>query len=586
MTDTVEEKTISNIDGNLQGLKQNHIHRLEKLFKRRIPPREIVTQEFARQLSEASHEIHRQVGVLVNRNGYVEHVIVGNANSIVLPDLKRVRMGAGRFRGLRCLHTHLAGEGLTQDDLTDLALLRLDLMAAIDVRGDGMPGVVRAAHLLPANGGSAAGSTDAQNGSETPAMWGFLDPQVPSQLDVDFIELIESLEEEVARARHVRNPRDNRDRAILVGVTTGSASSAQESVNELRELARSAGVVVLDSIIQRRPRLDPRSLVGRGKLDELIIQSLQLGADVIIFDQNLTPAQVRAINEATDLKIIDRTQLILDIFAQRAQSREGKIQVELAQLKYMLPRLTGSGIEMSRLMGGIGGRGPGETKLEVDRRRVRDRIHLLEKQIEQIRTSRRVQRTRRMRRDLPIISIVGYTNAGKSTLLNALTASSVNAEDLMFATLDPSSRRLRLPRDREVIINDTVGFIRDLPPDLITAFRATLEEMEGSDILIHLVDASSAQIEEHIESVEKILVDLNLSGLPRLLVYNKADLLNHEKLENMKLSSDSIFISALDRDSLLPMVERVSQMLETSASSQSKMYEEQMNSLSSVRLTS
>lgn len=568
----MEENTISNIDGNLQGLKPNQIHRLEKLSKRRIPPRQIVTQEFARQMSEVSHEIHRQIGVLVNRNGYVEHVVVGNARSIVLPDLKRVRMGADRFRGLRCLHTHLAGEGLTQDDLTDLALLRLDLMAAIDVRSDGMPGLVRAAHLLPANGHGSANTAfeinDAQSAPHPPAMWGFLDPQAPSQLDIDFIELIESLEEELARARHVRNPRDQRDRAILVGVTTGSAGSAQESVDELRELARSAGVVVLDSIVQRRQKLDPRSLVGRGKLDELIIRSLQLGADVIIFDQNLTPAQVRAINEATDLKIIDRTQLILDIFAQRAQSREGKIQVELAQLKYMLPRLTGSGIEMSRLMGGIGGRGPGETKLEVDRRRVRDRIHLLEKQTEELRTSRRVQRTRRMRRDLPIISIVGYTNAGKSTLLNALTASSVTAEDRMFATLDPTSRRLRLPRDREVIINDTVGFIRDLPPDLITAFRATLEEMEGSNILIHLVDASSAQIEDHISSVHKILDELNLSGIPRQLVFNKSDLLSEEKIENMKLGFDAIFISALDRQSLLPMIERVSQMLEATGDSQ------------------
>lgn len=568
----MEENTISNIDGNLQGLKPNQIHRLEKLSKRRIPPRQIVTQEFARHLSEVSHEIHRQIGVLVNRNGYVEHVIVGNARSIVLPDLKRVRMGADRFRGLRCLHTHLAGEGLTQDDLTDLALLRLDLMAAIDVRSDGMPGLVRAAHLLPANGQGSADTAfdinDAHSASQPPAMWGFLDPQAPSQLDIDFIELIESLEEEVARARHVRNPRDQRDRAILVGVTTGSAASAQESVDELRELARSAGVVVLDSIVQRRQKLDPRSLVGRGKLDELIIRSLQLGADVIIFDQNLTPAQVRAINETTDLKIIDRTQLILDIFAQRAQSREGKIQVELAQLKYMLPRLTGSGIEMSRLMGGIGGRGPGETKLEVDRRRVRDRIHLLEKQIEELRTSRRVQRTRRMRRDLPIISIVGYTNAGKSTLLNALTASSVTAEDRMFATLDPTSRRLRLPRDREVIINDTVGFIRDLPPDLITAFRATLEEMEGSNILIHLVDASSAQIEDHITSVHKILDELNLSGIPRQLVFNKSDLLSEERIENMKRGFDAIFISALDRQSLLPMIERVSQMLEATGDPQ------------------
>ena len=524
--------------------------------------------------------------MLVNRNGYVEHVIVGNARSIVLPDLKRVRMGADRFRGLRCLHTHLAGEDLTQDDLTDLALLRLDLMAAIDVRNDGMPGLVRAAHLLPANRDGSAQPLDTEDANVNTPIWGFLDPQVPSQLDIDFIDLIESLEEEVSRSRHVRNPRDQRDRAILVGVTSGSAASAQESVDELRDLAHSAGVVVLDSVVQRRQKLDPRSLVGRGKLDELIIRSLQLGADVIIFDQNLTPAQVRAINDATDLKIIDRTQLILDIFAQRAQSREGKIQVELAQLKYMLPRLTGSGAEMSRLMGGIGGRGPGETKLEVDRRRVRDRIHLLEKQIEQIRTSRRVQRTRRMRRDLPIISIVGYTNAGKSTLLNALTASAVTAEDRMFATLDPTSRRLRLPRDQEVIINDTVGFIRDLPPDLITAFRATLEEMEGSNVLIHLVDASSSQIDEHIASVHKILDELNLSGIPRLLVFNKADLLSKEDLENMKQGPDTILISALDRQSLLPMVERLSEMLEETGKLQAVSLERDEEPLISVRALS
>jgi GTP-binding protein HflX len=261
------------------------------------------------------------------------------------------------------------------------------------------------------------------------------------------------------------------------------------------------------------------------------------------------------------LKIIDRTQLILDIFAQRAQSREGKIQVELAQLKYMLPRLTGSGTEMSRLMGGIGGRGPGETKLEVDRRRVRDRIHHLENQIEQIRTSRRVQRTRRQRRDVPVISIVGYTNAGKSTLLNALTASSVTAEDRMFATLDPTSRRLRLPRDREVIINDTVGFIRDLPPDLIAAFRATLEEMEGSDLLIHLVDASSPQLEGHIASVEKILEELGLASIPCLLVFNKIDLLSEDELSGLRSANNAVMISALDRTTLVALVERIGDML-------------------------
>src|SRR5262249_46259805 len=312
-------ETVINIEGNLQGLKASQINRLEKLYQRRIHPREIVTQEFARHLTEISREISRQVGVLVNRQGYVEYVIVGNARGIVLPDLKRVRVGETRFRGLRCLHTHLTDEGLTRDDLTDLALLRLDLMAAIDGRSDGPPGMVRAAHLLPADGGAQKarrGSApeepelgnpqspsrnrhlpdgDFDGGVEDPGeLWGFLEPRIPSQLDFDFTELIDSLEEEMARARHIRSPRDRRDRAILVSVTTGSLGAARESLTELRELATSADVVVLDSLVQRRQKLDPRSLVGRGKLDELIIRSLQLGADAIIFDQNLSAAQVRA----------------------------------------------------------------------------------------------------------------------------------------------------------------------------------------------------------------------------------------------------------------------------------------------------
>ncbi|HKV38746.1 MAG TPA: GTPase HflX [Blastocatellia bacterium] len=525
-------------------------------------------------MADISHEINRQVGALVNRNGYVEYVMVGNARRIVLPDLKRTRVAAERFRGLRCVHTHLLGEDLTQDDLTDLALLRLDLMASIDVGPDGLPGQVRAAYLLPANGdkdhidlvgeeppGAAPAANSDSQSAAAESKWGRIEPAVPSQLDIDFVDFIASLEEEMARARKVRSPRDHRDRAILVGVTSGSISDERESLDEMKELTRSAGVVVLDTLVQRRPKLDPRSLLGRGKLDELIIQSLQLGADVIIFNQNLTAGQARVINDATDLKIIDRTQLILDIFAQRARSREGKIQVELAQLKYMLPRLSGSGAEMSRLMGGIGGRGPGETKLEVDRRRVRERIHQLEKQIEDIRTSRRVRRARRQRRQVPIISIVGYTNSGKSTLLNALTNSTVTAEDLMFATLDPTSRRLRLPREREVVINDTVGFIRDLPADLIEAFRATLEEMEESDLLIHLVDAGSAHFRDHVSAVEKILESLGLNEIPRLLVLNKTDLLPAEEAANLARSLGAIAISAKDRGSLMPLVERVSDLL-------------------------
>ncbi len=505
ITLTERSLAIPQIEGKTQGLKPGQLKRLERIFQRRIPPHEIITPEFARQLSEISSEIGRQVGVLVDRRGYVEHLIVGDATRIVIPAQARSRLGEQRFNGLRCLHTHLRGEELTRDDLTDLALLRLDLMASIEVdTKTGLPGLVRAAHLLPSQASGENDETAKPNGVPT---YRFLDPRPASLLDVDFLELIESLESEMARARGPRGSRkaaDTRDRAILVGVTTTTVTEARESIDELRELAVSGGLVVLDEMIQKRDKLDPKTLVGKGKLDEIIILSLQLGADMIVFDCELSPSQVRAINAATDLKILDRSQLILDIFAQRAQTSEGRIQVELAQLKYLLPRLSGSGIEMSRLMGGIGGRGPGETKLEIDRRRVRERISQLEGELKRIRASRQQRRARRQRRDLPVVSIVGYTNAGKSTLLNSLTQSSVSAEERMFATLDPTSRRLRLPRDTEIIINDTVGFIRNLPQDLLAAFKATLEEIEQSDLLIHLVDASSPNLESQIKSVEKI----------------------------------------------------------------------------------
>src|SRR6266568_2535883 len=313
------------LHGNTHGLKPNQLRRIEKLYQRRIPPHEIVTQEFARQLSELSHETRRQIGALIDRKGYVEYVVVGDARQIELPDFKRIRVARDRFRGLRCIHTHLRGEELTQDDLTDLALLRLDLMAAIEVdQATGLPVVVRAAHLLPSTPAEIETNGNAKQ-------FEFLDPAQPSQINVDFLELINSLEEEMARNRRVARRADTRERTILVNVTTGPIIDAEDSMAELRELQA---------------------------------------------------AQARSISEATDLKILDRSQLILDIFAQRAQSREGKIQVELAQLKYLLPRLVvGQDSAFSRLAGGIGGRGPGETKLETDRRRVRDRIHRLEKEL-------------------------------------------------------------------------------------------------------------------------------------------------------------------------------------------------------------
>lgn len=550
------------LHGNTQGLKPNQLRRIEKLYQRRISPHQIVTPEFARQISELSHETGRQLGVLIDRQGHVEFVIVGDARRIELPDFKRVRVAGDRFRGLRCVHTHLRGEELTRDDLTDLALLRLDLMAAINVdERTGLPGVVRVAHLLPSTAPELSNNGSAKQ-------FAMLEPAIPSQLDLDFLGLIDALEEEMARNRRTSRRASGADRAILVNVSTGAIADAEDSMAELRELAKSAGVVVLDEMIQRRSTIDPRTVVGRGKLEELLIRAMQLGADAIIFDRELSAAQVRSISDATDLKVIDRSQLILDIFAQRAQSHEGKIQVELAQLKYIMPRLVlGQNSAFSRLAGGIGGRGPGETKLETDRRRVRDRIHRLEQELSSQRKRREQRRKERLRHEVPVISIVGYTNAGKSTLLNALTSSHVLAEERMFATLDPTTRRLRLPREQEVIINDTVGFIRDLPPDLLAAFRSTLEEIGGSRLLVHLVDAANPRWHQQVASVDRILAELEFESIPRLLAFNKADQIEAEAVEAMvrqaslEQDREALAISALDVRTLTPLLQKIGNSL-------------------------
>ena len=555
--------SINIVHGFTRGLKHNQLRRIEKLGMRRVASDVIVSPELARQMTEISHETGRQIGVLINRKGQIEYVMVGTAKQIELPDFGRERVSEDRFRGLRCVHTHLLGEKLTQDDLTDLALLRLDLMSIIQVdKSNGLPGMVYSAHLVP----TTAENLEAESQS---LPYEFLEPNIPIHLDTDFISLIDSLEDEMARIRLTAgNRQTGRDRAILVGVTTGDIGDAEESLAELRELAISADVIVLDTIIQRRPQIDPRTVLGKGKLDDLLIRSMRLGADILVFDTELSPAQVRSLSDATELKVIDRPQLILDIFAQRAQSREGKLQVELAQLKYLLPRLViGQNSAFSRLAGGIGGRGPGETKLETDRRRVRDRISLLEKQVDNLGRQRQERRKTRVQKHLPIISLVGYTNAGKSTLLNALTQSEVYVEKKMFATLDPTSRRLRLPYDQEVIINDTVGFIRDLPEALVSAFRSTLEEIADSDLLVHLADASHPRVLKQIASVGKILGDLNYNEIPQLIVLNKTDLLGAEEIENLRRQitldsgSQCVSISAIRRETLRPMVEAISKQI-------------------------
>ncbi len=558
-------RSISSVTGFIQGLKHSQLRRIERLATRRVPAAQIISQELARQMSEISLETGRQIGVLINRKGQVEYVMVGNAKQIEMPDFGRSRAATERFRGLRCIHTHLQNEKLTQDDLTDLALLRLDLMSIIQVeKPTGLPGMVYSAHLLPTSAASLH-----ENGASLP--YEFLEPNIPSQLDTDFTSLITSLESEMARVRRTARAQDSKgDRVILVGVTAGYIEEAEESMAELEELALSADVFVLDKIIQRRPKIDPKTVLGKGKLEELLIRSMRLGADMLVFDTELSPAQVRSLSEATDLKVIDRPQLILDIFAQRAQSREGKLQVELAQLKYLLPRLVvGQNSAFSRLAGGIGGRGPGETKLETDRRRVRDRIAQLERQVDNLGRQRQERRKNRSEKNLPVISLVGYTNAGKSTLLNTLTQSEVYAEKKMFATLDPTSRRLRLPYEQEVIINDTVGFIRDLPEALVAAFRATLEEIADSDLLVHVVDASNPRALHQIESVDKILADLDYRSIPQIIVLNKADLVPSEEIELLSRqvvldkNAECVAISANVRETLKPLVEHIAARIGT-----------------------
>jgi len=486
--------------------------------------------------------------VLLDRQGDVTHVMVGDARSIELPDWGRMRAGQGRLRGLRCVHTHLGQEPLTRDDVTDLALLRLDAMAAITTRDDGLPGDVHVAALMPAN--------------EDGATVQFLEPVPPSRLDLDFRAWIRALEEELARTTRTRTVGDG-ERAVLVVVTAGRGADETEAhTEELTELARSAGVEVVDVLVQRRPRVDPKTVVGAGKLQDLALRCFQSDVDLVIFDDDLTPTQARNLSERLDLRVIDRTQLILDIFAQRAITADGKLQVELAQLKYVLPRLAQrSDRSLSRLAGGIGARGPGETKLEIDRRRVRDRIARLERDLTALQRQRQGRRARRTRRGLPVLSIVGYTNAGKSTLLRTLTRRETLVEDKMFATLDPASRRLRFPRDQEVIVTDTVGFIRDLPRDLVAAFRATLEELREADLFLHVVDASSPELERRMAAVHGVLDELGLGGTPELLVFNKIDRLAPGEGAALAHRHGAAAISARDRIGLVELLARAEEVL-------------------------
>lgn len=525
--------------GHVEGLKSNQLRVLQRLADKRVGRDVIIGAETARTLCQLSFELNRQLGLLIHRSGKIEQVIVGSHSQILIPPLGNVRASGGRLRGLRLVHTHLAGEDISDEDLMDLVFLRLDLLSVIKVAGDGLPERMYSAHLLPGGG-------DGRN-------WAFLEPVHPANQRQSVEELIGAIEGELSGGRRSSEIDRQGDRAILISVTTESKLRAEAELAELAELARSADVRVLDSVLQRRSQVNPRYILGKGKLADIMVRVLQLDANLLIFNQELNPSQIRSITDFTDLRVIDRTQLILDIFAGRAMSREGKLQVEMAQLKYMLPRLSSRDDALSRLTGGIGARGPGETKLEIDRRRINDRLARLSKELEQVGLERYRRRSKRRKKELPVLSLVGYTNAGKSTLLNTLTNSNIVAEDKLFATLDPTSRRLRFPAELEVILTDTVGFIDKLPAELLKAFMATLEELREADLLIHVVDVADPSFTEKMAVVERLLGELELAELPRLTLFNKIDLLSEE--EQLQVTQhhgkDGFMVSAVNVESLL-----------------------------------
>jgi GTP-binding protein HflX len=531
------------VSGNTKGLAPSEIRAVAKLFQRSVSPDEIVSLDLAREMCFIGEQLRRRVGVLINRQGRIEEVILGTKDILFLPDLGRYRLGRARLRNLRLVFTDLTNEKnqvtIPYDIYTDLERLRFD--SVVGIRNARNRTAMAYAYLIPANG-----SENATTHTEVVADLG--------NLELDFREFIESVEQSLA-SDVLQLDADDQVGAVIVGVYDGPHDDPTTSQLELRELARTAGVTIVDAVVQKR-KADPKTYIGSGKLEELVIRCIRVGADMLIFDTELKPSQWRAITNSTELKVLDRSMLILDIFAQRAQSSDGRLQVELAQLKYNLPRLVDQDSGLSRLSGGIGGRGPGETKLEIGRRRIRDKIAELEKRIEKLKGARDFRRSRRRENQLQLVSVVGYTNVGKSTLFNLLTGSTVTAENKLFATLDPSQRRLFLPTQtneetgemgRTVILSDTVGFIRKLPKELETAFRATLEELYEAALLVHVVDASDKDAIGKYNAVRQILEQMELSHTPELVVLNKIDAADPEWVESLRAELNGVPVSAAKR---------------------------------------
>lgn len=531
--------------GNTEGLRNTQIKHIETLYQYQTLPEYIADPDLARAMVSLSHEIKRQIGILIDRNGKNIYIIIGDAQGIVIPVTSDYMAHPGKLKGLRLVHTHLKEESLTRDDLTDLALLRLDFISAICIKPDGRPGPVYSGHILP---------------DEDADPYKTEGPVSVDDLKNNCLARILALESELTRKNSLYRPESGEENAFLINAVTFEQKDAGSSMDELKELCRTSRINIIGTAIQKRKQIDPKYVIGKGKLSDVVIQAIQKHATLLIFDRELSASQIRSITDFVEMKVIDRTQLILDIFAKQAKSREGKFQVELAQLEYILPRLITKNTAMSRLTGGIGGRGPGETKLEINRRRVRERIDRLKYEIGKIRKQRRQQKSMRNKKGLPVISIVGYTNAGKSTLLNTLTQSSIVAANRLFATLDPSSRRLRFPKDVEVIITDTVGFIQNLPKNLMEAFHATLDELMDADIILHVIDISNPRYKQQKEAVEQILKDLKLNTIPTLLAFNKTDRVALDCFDDQWLLTQGVPISATQKQTLKPLVDKLESM--------------------------
>ncbi len=532
------------IFGRTNGLKPSERKRLANLYNRRVPPNRLLTAELARTLAALSAELGKPIGLLMDRGGRVLRVAVGDARELPVPESALVET---RLSGYRLLHTHLGQGGLSRPDLSVLFLHRLDALAALEV-ADGHPSRLHLALLSPPK----AIEED----------WQIL-PARPyhEYLDWDLGAAVAALEEELSRQARGLDLRDGAgERAVLVGIDHGEGVQAEADLAELVELARTAGAVVAHKELVYRPSLDPRYAVGRGKVDELVSHAYHQNAGTLIFGVELSAAQARELEAVTGLKVLDRTQLILDIFAQHARTPEAKAQVELAQLKYLLPRLVGQGEALSRLGGGIGTRGPGETKLELDRRRLQDRIAELTRKLREMAARRQETRRQRDRSGVPIVGVVGYTNAGKTTLMHALARKGDLGENKLFATLRPLTRRGFLPGLGEVLYTDTVGFIRRMPEDLLEAFRSTLEELRDADVLLHVLDASQEGALERYQVVEGLLEELEVEA-PRLLVLSKADAAGGYDLEFLKERLSGLPVSALRGSGLDELKQALAQRL-------------------------